>query len=157
MALSPEEVAALVFKQTVNSNIGELALDGPMLNLLMQFDGKKNLGQIADQLGMNLATIRPVVAKLVESKLIQRINTSIQAIDKDFSDFLLSQMSIAIGPLASIVIDGSIDVLGYKGGKLPTSKAAELVNLLSREIPRDEKRIAFKQAMLQKIRKKGYM
>lgn len=41
MALSSEEVAALVFRQAVQSNIGELALNGSMLNVLMQFDGKK--------------------------------------------------------------------------------------------------------------------
>lgn len=157
MALSPEQVAALVFKQVVHSNIGELALDGSMLNLLMQFDGKKTLGQIADQQGVSITNIRPIVAKLVEFRLIQRINASVQTIDQDFSTFLLSQMSIAIGPLASIVIEDSIEILGYKGSSLPTRQAAELINLLSREIPREEKRTPFKQAMLQKIREKGYL
>ncbi|WDP92983.1 MAG: hypothetical protein HUN04_25970 [Desulfobacter sp.] len=157
MALSSEEIAALVFKQAVQSNIGELALDGPMLSVLMQFDGKKTLGQVAGQLSMSMTDIRPVVAKLVESRLIQRVSAAVAAVDQDFMDFLTSQMAIAIGPLGGLIIEDSMEILGYAGSHLPTRQAAELVNLLSREIPREEKRIEFKQAMLQKIREKGYL
>jgi len=159
MALSSEEVAGLVFKQAVQSNIGELALDGAMLKVLMQFDGKKTLEQVALQLNMSQTAIRPVIIKLAESKLIQRVSatTAVNSVDQEFMGYLISQMSFAIGPLGSIVVEDGLEILGYTTRTLPARQAAELVNLLSREIPREEKRIQFKQALLQKIREKGYL
>lgn len=159
MALSPEEVASLIFKQAVQSNIGELALDGSMLSVLMKFDGKKTLGQVARQLDMTLTQIRPVVIKLAESKLIQRVNPAqaVKSVDQEFMEYLISQMSLAIGPLGSIVVEDGLEILGYSAETFPIRQAAELVNLLSREIPRKEKQIKFKQALLEKIREKGYL
>lgn len=159
MALSPEEFASLVFTQAVQSNIGELALDGPMLSVLMQFDGKKTLEQVASQLDMTLAAIRPVVIKLAESKLIRRGHTAqaINLVDQEFIAYLISQMSLALGPLGRIVVEDGLEILGYTGYTLPIRQAAELVNLLSREIPRQEKQLKFKQSLLQKIREKGYL
>lgn len=158
MALSSEQVAGIVFKQAVHSSIGELSLDGSMLNVLMQFDGKKTLGQVAEQLNISLTDIRPVVVKLGEAKLIQRVNTAgINLADQEFIAYLISQMSIAIGPIGGIVVEDGLEILGYTSNTLLARKAAELVNLLSREIPREEKRIEFKQALLQKIKEKGYL
>ncbi len=159
MALSSEEAAGLVFKQAVRSNIGELALDGTMLSVLMQFDGKKTLNQVALQLNMSLTAIRPVLIKLAESKLIQRVKTTaaVRFADQDFMGYLISQMSLAIGPLGGIVVEDGLEILGYTATTLPARQAAELVNLLSREIPREEKQIQFKQALLQKIKEKEYL
>ncbi len=158
MALSSKDVTSLVFKQAVRPNVGELALDGMMLSVLMQFDGKKTLDQVARQLGKTLVEIRPVVSKLVQAKLIELVNTpNVNAVDQDFITQLVSQLSLAIGPLGSIVVEDGLEILGYSSATLPTRQAAELVNLLSREIPREEKRTQFKQAMLQVIRDKGYL
>ncbi len=158
MTLSSQQIAGIVFKQAVQSNIGELALDGAMLSVLMQFDGKKTLGQTAQQLNMNLTDIRPVVVKLGEAKLIQRVNTAvINSADQEFMGYLISQMSIAIGPLGRIVVEDDLDILGYTTNTLPARQAPELVNILSMEIPRKEKRILFKKALLQKIKQKGYL
>jgi len=40
--------------------------------------------------------------------------------------------------------------------RFPTRKAPELVESLSREIQREDKKTAFKQSMVRKIKEKGY-
>jgi hypothetical protein len=157
MALSSQNVAGLVFKQAIHQDIGQMALNGMMLSILMQFDGKKTLDQVARQVQLNMSTIRPMVSKLLEAKLIEVVNTTVNTVDNDFIGKLISTLSIAIGPLGSIVVEDGLEILGYTARTLPSRQAAELVNLLSREIPREEKRTQFKQAMLQIIREKGYL
>lgn len=156
MDLSSGGVAGLVFKQAIRGDLGKLSLDGQMLSVLMGFDGKKNLGQVATQLGINLATIRPIVAQLIKYKLVERVEMTVNAVDQDFISFLTSQLSVAIGPLGGIVVEDGLEDLGFTKSNFPKQRAAELVNLLSQEIQREDKRIEFKQTMLKKIKEKGY-
>lgn len=156
MDLSSGGVAGLVFKQAIRGDLGKLSLDGQMLNVLMSFDGKKTLGQVAQQSGINLGAIRPIVARLIKYKLIEPVETQDNVVDQDFMTFLVSQLSVALGPLGGIVVEDGLEDLGYTKTNFPTHRTAELVNLLSQEIQREDKRIQFKQVMLKKIKDKGY-
>ena len=156
MELSSGGVSGLIFKQAIRGDIGELSLDGQMLNVLMNLDGKKTLGQVAQQLGLDLVTIRPIVAKLVKAKLVSRVEAPVNTVDQDFITFLITQLSVAIGPLGGIIVEDGLDELGYSKTNFPSHRTAELVNLLSQEIQREDKRIQFKQAMLKKIKEKKY-
>lgn len=156
MDLSSGGVAGLVFKQAIRGDLGKLSLDGQMLSVLMTFDGKKTLEQVAQQVGINLGAIRPIVAKLIKYKLIEPVKTETNVVDQDFMTFLVSQLSVAIGPLGGIVVEDGLEDLGYTKTNFPTHRTAELVNLLSQEIQREDKRIQFKQVMLKKIKEKGY-
>ncbi len=95
-----------------------------------------------------------MVIKLAESKLIQRVAPAqtVNSVDQEFMGYLISQMSLAIGPLGSIVVEDGLEILGYTADAFPIRQVAELINLLSREIPRKEKQLKFKQALLKKIR-----
>ncbi len=156
MELSSGGVSGLIFKQAVRGDVGELSLDGPMLNVLMNLDGKKTLGQVAKQLGIDLATIRSIVARLVKAKLVLHVKATINVVDHDFITFLISQLSVAIGPLGRIIVEDELEELGYTIKNFPAQQTAELVNLLSHEIQQEDKRIHFKQAMLKKIKEKQY-
>ena len=90
MAESSGGVAGLVFKQIVSGDLGKLSLDGQMLSVLMNLDGKKTLGQVSQKLGLNLSTIRPIVAKLIKLKLLERVEVTANAVDKEFLSFLIS-------------------------------------------------------------------
>lgn len=156
MDLSTGGVAGLVFKQAIRGDLGKLSLDGQMLSVLMSFDGKKTLAQIAQDLGIEFSAIKPIVARLVKYKLVERIEVSVNVADQDFMTYLVSQLSVAIGPLGGIVVEDGLEDLGYTKQNFPTHRTAELINLLSQEIQREDKRIQFKQVMLKKIKEKGY-
>jgi len=127
-----------------------------MLSVLMTFDGKKTLNQVAQQVGIDLVAIRPIAARLIKYKLVERVEVAVNAVDQEFIAYLVSQLSVAIGPLGGIVVEDGLEDLGFTKTNFPTHRTAELINLLSQEIQRDDKRIQFKQAMLKKIKEKGY-
>jgi len=156
MSSSGSGVAGLVFKQVIRGDLGKLSLDGQMLNVLMHLDGKKNLGQIGQDLSIDLVAIRPVMAKLLYFKLVEKVEKAPNVIDQDFFSYLISQLSLAVGPLGKIIVEDELDDLGFNEKNFPAPRAAELVGLLSQEIHREDKRIEFKQAMLKKLREKGY-
>jgi hypothetical protein len=156
MDLSSGDISALVFKPVVRDDLGNFSLDGHMLTVLMTLDGKKNLGQVAQQAGLNMATLREAVGKLADLKLIETVQDTRHVIDQDFISYLISEMSMAIGPLGEVIVEDGLEDLGFSKTNFPTHRAAELVNLLAQEIQREEKRTEFKQNMVKKIREKGY-
>ena len=156
MELSSGDISALVFKPVVRDDLGNFSLDGHMLSLLMALDGKRTLGQIAQQAGLNMATMREATSKLFQLKLIESVESAGSFLDQDFISFLISELSIAIGPLGEVIVEDGLEDLGFTKTTFPKHRAAELVNLLAQEIQRDEKRTEFKQNMVKKIREKGY-
>lgn len=156
MSVSSGGVADLVLKRILKEDIGKLTLNGDMLNVLISLDGKKTLGQVAQQTGMSLVDIRPIVVELAKKKLIAKVEQTVDVVDADFVNYVTSMLSRAIGPLGAIVLEDGIEDLGYTKQTFPQKRCAELVNLLAQEIQREDKRIEFKEQMLTKIREKGY-
>ncbi|MFN2353437.1 MAG: hypothetical protein ABR512_02780 [Desulfopila sp.] len=156
MESSSGGAADLVFKQAIRGDLGKLSLDGQMLSVLMSFDGTKTLGRVAQETGMSLATIRPVVTQLIKYKLIDRVAAQEDVVDQEFMAYLVSQLSVAIGPLGGIVVEDGLDDMGYTTSNFPSHRTAELVNMLAEEIQREDKRVRFKQVMLKKIKEKKY-
>ncbi len=156
MDVSSGDITSMVFKRSVRQNIGEVSLDSQMLGVLMELDGQKNLGIIAQKLNLSLPAIRDVVSRLSKLGLIESQAVSVPTIDKEFFDFLTAQLSLAIGPIAEVIIEDAVADLGYDFSEVPCHQAAELVDLLSREIQREDKKNAFKMNMVNKIREKGF-
>jgi hypothetical protein len=73
-------------------------------------------------------------------------------LDNDFFDFLKIQLSLALGPIAGYIIEDEIREFGGDLTKVPRHRAAELADRLSRQIQRQEKKIAFQQALVKKIK-----
>lgn len=156
MDLTSENLGALVLKRVATKNIGEFSLDGQMLSVLMEVDGKQNVRTIAKKLGMEIRVIRSVIAKLLKYSLIEAREDAIVVIDKEFLAYLKNKLSLAIGPIAEILIEDAASDLGYTPERFPSHRAAELVDLLARQIRREDKMAAFKKDMVGMIRKKGY-
>lgn len=156
MDLPTGGVAGMIFKPAVRPELGKLSLDGQMLSVLMNLDGKKTLGQVARKAGISLADIRSVITKLIDLGLVESVERMVSLVDREFMDFLIAEMSIAIGPLGEIVDEDGVEELGFSKANFPSIRIAELIIYLSQEIQREDKRIEFKQAMLGKIREKRY-
>ena len=73
-------------------------------------------------------------------------------LNDEFFDLLKIQLSLAIGPIAGYIIEDEVQGFGGDLTTVPRHRAAELVDLLSRQIQRQEKKIAFQQAMLKIIK-----
>ena len=150
------EISDMVFRRSVRKDLGEFSFDGHMLNVLMEMDGRQKIVSVAEKTGLNMADLREIVSKLLGLKLIEPAQTAVKMLDKDFFETLNAEMSLAVGPIAEVIIEDAVGDLGLNFSRFPSQRAAELVELLAREIQRDEKKIAFKQNMISKIKAKGY-
>ena len=156
MDVSSGDVSAMVFGRVLRDDLGEFSLDGHMLQVLMELDGKKSLATIAKKMGLNMGAMRGTILKLLQLKLVEPLEDAVSVVDKDFLDFLNAQLALSVGPIAEIIIEDTVNDLGHSMSKFPSHRAAELVDLLSREIQREEKRGIFKKNMVNKIREKDY-
>ncbi len=146
------DISALVLKRSIKGDIDEFSLDGQMLKVLMELDGEKNIKTVAQAINMETEALREVITKLYHIKLVEIVQKKVPLLDKAFFDFLTVQLSIALGPIAEFLVEDEIQEFGYDLTNFPLYRAAELVNLLARQIPRKEKRLAFQQLMVEKIK-----
>ncbi len=58
MATVPIDLSRRVFKRTNYKMEGEFSLDGQMLSALMELDGKKTMGGIADRMGLDMKAMQ---------------------------------------------------------------------------------------------------
>jgi hypothetical protein len=151
MAAVSSELPEKVFKRTNCKMEGEFSLDGQMLGALMELDGKKTIGAIADGMGLDMNAMHGLVSRLLEIKLIEPVGATVAMVNGGFFEYLRHQLSTAVGPIAAILIEDGVGDIGHTLSRFPRKHAAELVELLSRDIQREEKRNLFKKNMLKYI------
>lgn len=153
MSVNVGDISALVFKRSIRGDLGKFSLDSQMLKVLMELDGDKSLNTVSRTINMDMETLREVIIRLNHINLIEKVEKKSFALNKAFFDFLTAQLSLALGPIAEFLIEDEIRELGYDPTNFPFQRTAELVNILARQIPRDEKRLVFQQVMVEKIKK----
>jgi hypothetical protein len=85
------------------------------------------------------------------------VERGLATLDKDFFDYLVVHLSLAVGPIAQVLIEEEVAGLGYSLAQFPGHRVAELVDNLAREIRRKEKKDVFLKSMAVKIREKKYL
>jgi predicted transcriptional regulator len=157
MDFSSGEISFTVFKRIVRDDIGEYPLDHKMLTVFMELDGKAPLGVVARKAGLNMSTMREIIAKLMQNGLVEKVDKETVTLDKDFFGYLVAQLSLAIGPIAEVLIEDEIHELGHEISRFPGHRVADLLHNLAREIRRKEKKDVFLKMMATKIREKRYL
>ena len=156
MDLSSGDISFMIFRRAITNGLGDFSLDRQTLNIYMQLNGAETLGQLAEKTGQNLGTLRVVISKLLALGLIEEVQRDVVLLDGDFFRFLIHQLSLAVGPIASVLIEDEIQRLGYEVDQFPDYRARDLVSKLAAEIRREEKKSVFINHMMIKIRQKGY-
>jgi predicted transcriptional regulator len=146
------DISNMVFGPVSRDDIGEFSLDGQTLKVLVEMDGRTHVAGLARKLNMDLPTIRTVISKLIELGLAEKREGAMPILDEEFLDFLKTHLAQATGPIAEVLLEDVAAEMGMDIKKFPYHRAAELVDYLSREIPDEEKKLPFKQVMLQKLR-----
>jgi len=146
------DISALVLRGSLKGDRGEFSLDSHMLQVIMQLVGKKNLSAVANSLNIELATMKMVVAKLVKLGLVEVPEPTVPGISREFIEYMISELANAMGPIAEVVFEDEIEPFGGDPTKIPKNRAAELITRLANEIPREEKRLEFQQAMVARLK-----
>ena len=123
----------------------------------MELDGKTPLGSVAQKVGVTMSTMRQLIAKLMHNGLVEKVEQGIATLDKDFFDYMMVHLSLAVGPIAQVLIEEEVAGMGYTLAQVPGHRVAELVDNLAREIRREEKKDVFLKSMAIKIREKKYL
>ena len=150
------DISRMIFKIIERDDLGEVSLDIKALKVIAELDGEKEIADIARKLNMDLGTIRGVISKLFELKLIEISEVPQTLLDNEFLEYLVRQLFEATGPIAGVLIEDVASDLGMSVNEIPYYRAAEFVENLSMEIPDEGKKLVFKKAMLQKLFEKGY-
>ncbi|MFO7839250.1 MAG: hypothetical protein R6X08_07115 [Desulfosalsimonadaceae bacterium] len=146
------DISRLVMRRKVRADLGEVSLDSEMLQVLMELDGSKNLSRVARSLNVNMKHLRTVLKKLQDLQLIEAAPDAMPTLGQDFLKTLSAELSRAMGPIADVVIEDEINDMGETPDRFPAHRAAELVDLLARQIIREERKVAFQQSMVKKLR-----
>jgi hypothetical protein len=145
------DISPLVFHLSVKNEPGELNLDRQMLAVIGELDGRKSVGTITKNLGIDLDRMKEILAKLLTLKLIVPVSESMPIMKEDFFVYLTDELSRATGPMAEVLIDEAVSSLGYNLSNFPKHRAQELMDLLASKIFREEKKVAFKQNIYKKL------
>ena len=146
----------MVFRQIVKDDLGNISIDSRLLRVFLAFDGKKTLERVANETDIDMTAMREIISRLMSIELVEPTNKAMLTLDKDFMDFLTSQLSLALGPIAGVLIEEVVAEMGYSIEQFPSAQAAELIDLLAQEIQRDGKKNPFKMNMVNKIKERGY-
>ncbi len=157
MDLSSGDIASMIFRRTATNELGNFSLNRQTLNIYMGLNGEATLGELAAKLGLNLSTMRELVANLLNLDLIENVPKDIVALDRDFFRYLINQLSLATGPIAGILIEDEVHNLGYALDQFPGHRALKLIDGLAADIRREDKKAIFLKNMVNKIRQKGYL
>ena len=147
----------MIYQRKVRDDLGDFSLDGKTLLILMELDGKATLGALAGKTGLRMGAIRELIASLLKLGLVEKVEKEIIPVDNDFLRNLLDELALALGPIASVLIEDEVQDLGHDVNNFPSYLVAELVDRLAGEIRREEKKAIFIKNMVNLIRAKGYV
>ncbi|MCJ7746313.1 MAG: hypothetical protein MUP27_01115 [Desulfobacterales bacterium] len=145
------DISHLIFKIAVISEGEEFTLDRQMFRVISELDGKKTIGTIAQNMGIDVKTMREIIRRLLDLEVIAPADGTIPMLKEEFFGYLTDQLSLAIGPMAEVLVEDEVATLGYDRSRFPIHRAEELIDLLAQKIYREEKRSIFKQNLIKKI------
>ena len=156
MDLSSGNISSMIFRRTAANNLGDFSLNRQTLNVYMDLNGQATLGEVAEKWAINLGTMRELISNLLNLDLIERVQKDIVVLDGDFFRYLVSQLALATGPIASFLVEDEVHDLGYEVDQFPGYRVAELIDRLTAQIRREDKKTIFTKNMTNKILQKGY-
>ncbi len=154
MLVDSPDLPQRYFKKTIRNDMEKVTLDAEMIRLLTAIDESKNISQVARASKMNLSRVRKILGKLLDLGLVVHVAKEIIYLDRAFIEFLITKLREAVGPMGEIVIEDIMDEMGLQIDRIPVDAVSDFVRNIAREIPQEENRILFEDAVLKRIPKR---
>jgi hypothetical protein len=152
MQPSPAEMAYMIFKHTIPRESIQFECSSHMLMVLVHLDGRSNLTAVSKKAGLSIKEAVNSVTRLLAINIIETTPNGGAYLNKDFVNDLTKLLSVAVGPIAEILIEDAVTDFGHSIDTFPVFKAADLIEVLAKDIKREDKRISFKQQMVARIK-----
>ena len=153
--ISPDKKT--VFRLNPDKPTSEVKLKSTEWQIILQIDGKKNIQDIIDQLGVDEQEILTHITNLYEKNVIipEIMNEPSHDVfvDTEFFTKFENVLINYIGPVASYVINDVLLELNEEQDKFLKDNVPLLIESVSQEILDEAKRVKFQQEMLKVIKK----
>jgi DNA-binding Lrp family transcriptional regulator len=146
MAHAFANIGSMVFRPAILENTGAFSLDGRMLAVFIEFDGSRTVAEIADRLHVEPQAITRIVRRLSELGLIEPVTDIAQSLAPAVLEHVTRQLALAVGPVAVVLVEDEIQDLGYQPDSFPVLRLGELIDRLSDNIRKEDKKQAFLSA-----------
>jgi hypothetical protein len=146
------DISDLIYRRTVSALKGQVSMSGKMLELLMLLDGRTSLRGVAQKMNIRMSDMRSYISKLKAYGVIEEVQERIAMLDPKFFGYMAGQLSRIAGPIAQVMVEDAVLEISGGTSNIPQNKAAELIELLGRQIPDEIQRVEFIQNMLQKVK-----
>lgn len=155
--MSASPLSNVVFRLSTSELAGEINLKPEAWRILSQVDGVRTLSEIAQRIGMDMATAQRVAESLLQAHILEVASGALPpvrtTVDAAFFNQLGLELARAVGPLASVIVEDAIAALGEKQESFPRERLADLIERVSEEIRDPARRLRFQQVMLEAMRK----
>lgn len=153
MKLSPEQLGSLFFRKNVNSSkAGEFTLDGNMMHILFAVKEDKPASKIVEETGLNSGVVAMSLSKLLEFGLIEKVESKVRYLDKDFFSALELNLKKVIGPMAEILMEEAIEESGLSRDSMLIEHGAAVVRTIASEISDAASKQSFIKIMAEYLR-----
>jgi hypothetical protein len=127
---------------------GTIRLRKDEWDILARIDGRKSLEDICYEMNLPPLDVARAVQRFRDAGLIGTgARYPEQAVfGKDYLSALEKELKLAVGPVASIVLEEAVKDLQASGAPLTDARIEILLQRLSTAIPEEEKRLGFQQA-----------
>lgn len=123
--------------------------------VLSKIDGHRDVQTIADNLRLPCAYTAKVIYNLYQSGLVEIVSPSAESdtetVPAGFFDRLISELTDAIGPMASIIVREQIASLGESIDAFPKTRLEDLIEIVSNEIFNESLKSRFQRQMFGEI------
>jgi hypothetical protein len=140
-AIPPEAIPRLI----TNNSATNVQLDSSSWVLIPKIDGTKTVGQIAQELGLDIfETSRRL--RLLEHSGLVKLEARLVPAPSDFLPNVTTFLVRLTGPMGDILLEDAAYAAGIDLGSLQANQAVTLARFLEAEIPAD-RLVAFRQGM----------
>lgn len=153
MSSQSGDISKLVFKRTSGKSSDNISINTRTLEVLLEIDGKQNLSAIAKKTGLGIREIRSVISNLLKLKLIAPSTNGVKVLSNGFHQKITAELALAVGPIAEVLVEDALTDLGLRQGHVPLAKAAQLIEFVSRDIQREDKKSVFIKNMIAIVKK----
>ena len=153
MDIHSPDLPNMYFRKSIHKNQGEVSMDAGMVRLLMAIEEHKTVAQVAVEVGMNMATLRQALGKLLDIGLIESAAGGGPVLEQPFLAELRNHITAAVGPIGEFLVEDIAAEMGLDMNTIPISRAPDLIVNLAREISDETRRLAFERSMIRLIPK----
>lgn len=142
------DISSSIFRRTVTSLDGQVAMSGRMLDLLIMLDGRATVGEIAQKMNISLTDMHPLLSKLVAYGVVEK---AVDNIPPQFFGYMVAHLSRIAGPMAQVMVEDAVMDIGGGSSLVPKNRSGELIEMLAGQISNQKQKTAFIKAMLKKL------